>query len=143
LRQFEERVRSIDGSQLSAQQERRLDDLIVTSRRARLSVAARTESVSDRDGWQMVAEPRSGKLPDSPPRVKAFYRGYRDTGYRISTGGKRTLSGWQAPRRPKVGHHFDYTITGQVVRPTDLVWCPACGTLNQLDWPEALRDCET
>jgi hypothetical protein len=102
--------------------------------------------------WRMSAEPHLKKLgPQRPfvgPGGYAFYYGYADSGYRISLTGKRSRKGWQIARRPMEGASRELRIPGasnkfiegQVVRPTDQVRCRLCGQLNQLDWPDALKD---
>jgi hypothetical protein len=89
--------------------------------------------------WVLSASPLAGQPRD------AIYRGYADTGFKISFGGKkasnktrvgrRSFMNWDigGPRKPQ----------GQTIRPPSRIWCPACGTLNQLDWPEPLRGCNT
>jgi hypothetical protein len=118
-------------------------------------VAGQTQHLDlPKDGeWLMSAELRRTKSTPSDrsdilSRGYAFYRGYADTGFRISRGGKRTRDGWQYPRRRMEGVSRDMrvpgvavnVIEGQAVRPTNHVWCPICGQLNQLDWPDALKN---
>jgi hypothetical protein len=97
-------------------------------------------------GWIMHAEPLVShpRGADTP----FIYYGHSDSGFRISTGGKQGWNGWRVGRRrvlrqsPTWMEHSvgAYYAQGQIVRPTDRVWCRSCGTLNRLDWPESLRD---
>lgn len=107
--------------------------------------------------WSMSAEPQHvSRMATVAARTgfDAIYRGFGDTGYRISHGGKRSRHGERVGRRPdpiplplsalrKLEQSLElhpYFVSGQTVRPTDRVWCPSCGTLNRLDWPEPLQD---
>jgi hypothetical protein len=105
--------------------------------------------------WLMSAEPLAKQLGHSSqqraflgPGGYAFYYGYADSGYRISQTGKRSRKGWQIARRPMEGVSRDLRIPGasnkfiegQVVRPHDRVYCTVCDALNQLDWPDTLKD---
>ena len=86
-------------------------------------------------GWVMEATPVNASVRT------AFYRGFSDSGFRVAFGGngKRTPHGTPIGRRPKIPHSL-FAVQGQIITPTDRIWCPVCGTLNQLDWPDALRD---
>jgi hypothetical protein len=107
--------------------------------------------------WRMSAELLLKKLGPSDQKITfigpggyAFYRGYRDSGFHIALTGKRSRKGFHIARRPMEGVSRDLRIAGvsnkfiegQVPRPTDRVWCRVCGQLNQLDWPDALKDPE-
>ena len=98
--------------------------------------------------WLMSAELTRTKYPPSNSSKHAFYRGYADTGFHISRGGKRGRHGGYVPRRPMEGILRDVRVAGvtfkhiegQAVRPGDRVWCTVCGEQNQLNWPDALKD---
>jgi hypothetical protein len=102
-------------------------------------------------GWFMSATllHQSGRASFFSPQVT--YRGYPDSGYRITTGSKHSRKGGSKGRRSLKMYSLEdeigigvvlQDVVGQVVRPTDRIWCPVCGTLNQLDWPSVLRDRE-
>jgi hypothetical protein len=105
-------------------------------------------------GWVMVAEPtdaRRGRGYESRPY--RIFRGYRDTGYRISLTGKRSRNGGRIGRRPatdpaplpemKSLKRYTHVVAGQQPQLGDRIWCPVCGTLNQLIRPEQLRHATT
>lgn len=94
-------------------------------------------------GWIMRAPKHNG--------IRGIYRGFPDSGYRISFGGKRSLGGvrvghrqqdpaWSSmltlPETKAVGGPRG--VFGQTPCPPARVWC-LCGTLNALDWPEPLQ----
>jgi hypothetical protein len=95
-------------------------------------------------GWSLSGPPIPGREP-------AIYRGYADSGYRIVFRGKTARNGARVGRRPSSMWQPDLDqetrerpVDGRTpVPPTDHIWCPMCGTLNQLDWPEPLRGCNT
>jgi hypothetical protein len=87
-----------------------------------------------------------------PIENQAIYYGHPDTGYRISYGGKRSRGGLRVGRRPDVRPTLPTSlladlddprgVDGQEVRPPARIWCPVCGTLNRLDWPDPLQDAQ-
>ncbi len=89
----------------------------------------------------------------TPLYNEPIYYGHADKGYRISHRGKRSRRGTRVGRRPDVRPalptsllaDFDDPrgVDGQDVRPPACIWCPVCGTLNRLDWPEQLRDSQS
>jgi hypothetical protein len=89
--------------------------------------------------WVLSASPLVGNPRD------AIYRGYTDTGFKISFGGKRASNGTRVGRRNFAGWDVGgpRISQGQTIHPPARIWCPACGTLNHLEWPEPLRDCNT
>jgi hypothetical protein len=102
-------------------------------------------------GWMMLAFPLQGRRALPPPTndTQPIYWGHRDSGYRISFGGKRSQDGVRVGHRPllqdapsPVRDAFGGSrpVQGQTPRPTDCIWCPICGTLNRLEWPEPLKD---
>jgi len=101
-----------------------------------------------RAGWHMQAEQHESVVAPHHDPPEAIYYGHRDSGFRISVGGKRSRDGLRigrrAPTQPTppgtvetLGPRY---VEGQRVRLTDRVWCRVCGTLNQLVWPEPLKD---
>jgi hypothetical protein len=102
-----------------------------------------------RIGWLMSASSRVRPGRGGPVDLEAVYAGYPDTGFRISRGGKRSSDGMRVGRRrflPKdlspgfLNLYGTHSVQGQNVGPTDRIYCPVCGTLNQLDWPEDLQE---
>jgi hypothetical protein len=79
-----------------------------------------------------------------------IYRGFADSGYRVSHGGKRDRTGDRVGRRPgpeltpeEIGLRLHrYAVEGQIVRLPARIWCPVCGTLGLVELPESLRGCE-
>jgi hypothetical protein len=103
-------------------------------------------------GWRMSAAPFQSRRATHTHDAHPVYRGHRDTGYRISHGGKRAgRSGTRIGRRPilrfsdplvRVALGDLRPVQGQLICPRVRIWCPMCGTRNDVDWPEALRGCE-
>ncbi len=102
------------------------------------------------DIWAMAPE-RPHREPGTAPgrRPRPLYYGYDDTGYRISLGGKRSRSGLRVGRRAfeTGGRSTDRTApalsrwggpispSGQAPVPPCLIWCPVCGSLNDVPTP--------
>jgi hypothetical protein len=88
--------------------------------------------------------------PPVPGRETAIYRGYADSGYRIVLRGKIARNGKRIGRRPSDSWERDFDqetrerpVDGRTpVPPTDHIWCPMCGTMNRVGWPDALQGCE-
>ncbi len=134
-----------------------LDEALDMAREREEEVARLLEVVGDDvekyfpeslEGWWMRARPYASRQP-TEPELKAVYAGYADTGYRISLGGKRSLDGLRIGRRPSLEEDAPpvfrelrgtHAVEGQLVGPTDRIWCRVCGVLNQLDGPAELRD---
>lgn len=99
-------------------------------------------------GWLMQADQHESVVPPHHDPPEAIYYGHADSGFRISTAGKRSRDGVRVGRRattrptpPGIERIFGPRhVEGQIVRPTNRVRCRVCGTLNQLVWPEPLRD---
>jgi hypothetical protein len=94
----------------------------------------------------------------SPSRIPgpevAVYRGFPDSGYRLAYGGRRARNRTRVGRRDGTPlwpvEEFGpprwqdrRLVYGQHPHLPALIWCPisTCGTLNQVDWPEALPEC--
>ena len=106
--------------------------------------------------WLMSAAPIEHASSGPSRRGGAVYRGFAEAGFRISHTGRRALNGNRIGRRPLrlLGNPLNplpqdsaarealqmRDVDGQIVQPTDRVWCPVCGALNQLNWPEPLQD---
>jgi hypothetical protein len=140
-----ERLRAGDGPRLWTKEETES-----TNRREVDAILRQGRQIMSE--WLMSAEPLETKRApshhgDAFYRRHAFYRGYADTGYRISRGGKRTPDGWQVPRRSMEGISRDVRvdgvavdhIEGQAVRPADKVQCPVCSQLTLFDRAHPLK----
>lgn len=71
-------------------------------------------------------------------RPRPIYCGFPDTGYRISQRGKRAGNGQRISRRPFRGGddgRDPWIAPGQVPIPPCRIYCPVCGTLNELPVP--------
>jgi hypothetical protein len=115
----------------------------------------RAGRVNAQQEWRMSALPCLGQFVYSDDYPTPIYYGHADSGFRISFRRKYSRSGNEIGRRPMypadhrspgwmtevygAGRHG---LKGQRVLPTDRVWCPVCGTLNQLEWPEQLKDAQ-
>jgi hypothetical protein len=104
----------------------------------------------ERHPWNLPVYWRLSASPVPGPDV-AIYHGHPDSGYRLAFGGKRAKNGKRIGRRPffmidpfegapepRVAESAGHRATGQAIRPPARIWCPSCGTLNQIDWPDAL-----
>ena len=135
------------------EEQRRLPRGVTDSKASELAALKNwaQEALLATDGeWLMFANLRRTR-PDHSGKFhlgSAYYYGYPDTGYHWSDGQKRVADGVATSRRPMQGPAQDMRVPGISVNfiegqhplPTDRIWCKWCRTLNQLDWPEPLRD---
>ena len=99
-------------------------------------------------GPRWIISPEEPRFEPGTPRSRSpmtIYYGYADTGYRISHQGKRNRDGRRIGRRPfqgtpAIGPFYPWEPACQGPEPPCRIWCPVCGSLNDVALPDELRE---